>query len=352
MRLLDYKHIAIVQTAFIGDVVLALPLAQAIREVAPHSKLTFVTTPAGASLAQCSPAIDTIVVYDKRSENKGWTGIHTMAHSLRTVSVQCIIAPHRSLRTTLLTRLARPDCSIGFTKNALSRLYTQRVPYPYHLHEKERNIHLLSVFTDIPPAMFLSAPLPRIVVPEPSKQYVNRLLVDAEIRDDKPIAVLAPGSVWATKRWPVERFQAVARALQADGFQVLLSGSRDDIPLCNYVAENAGAISLAGKTSLPETLALFAKASIAISNDSAPTHIANLVNCPVITIFGPTTSVLGFAPRGAEDRIVEQEKLACRPCAIHGQQECPLGHFACMRDIEPERVIRLVEDIVSHKQWN
>lgn len=348
MQLLEYKHIAIVQTAFIGDAVLALPLVQAIRNSAPHSTITFVTTPAGASLAQCSPAITTIVPYDKRNENKGWKGIRTIADTLRAASVQCIIAPHRSLRTTLLTRLVRPHCSVGFTKNALSQLYTHRVAYPYHLHEVERNLQLLSVFADIPPELLLAAPLPEVVIPEVCRKQIDNLFAEAKIRNDKTVVILAPGSVWATKRWPVERFRAVALALQADGFQVLLSGSNSDIPLCNQVAEGTNAVSFAGKTSLPETVALFARATVVISNDSAPTHIANLVNCPVITIFGPTAPMLGFAPRGANDRIVEQGQLACRPCAIHGQQECPLGHFSCMRGIEPERVVRIVHDIISH----
>lgn len=347
MQLSEYKHIAVIQTAFIGDVVLAFPLLQFLREQLPHGTITFVTTPAGALLAQCIPAIDTIIAYDKRKKNTGWEGIRSIAQSLQNEAVQCIIAPHRSLRTTLVAQLARAQRTIGFTRNALSRLYTHRVAYPYHMHEVERNLQLLSVFADIPPESLGEAPAVQVAIPEACNQHIDRLFAETGIDGTKPFVILAPGSVWATKRWPVEHFHAVARTLCADGVQVVLSGSNEDIPLCKKVADGTGAVSLAGATSLLETVALFAKASAVISNDSAPTHIANLVDCPVITIFGPTDPIFGFAPRGAKDKAVVQEHLACRPCAIHGQHQCPLGHFACMRGIEPARIVRMAHDIIS-----
>lgn len=343
-----YAHIAVLQTAFIGDVALVLYLMQAVRNMRPDVQLTLVTTPAGASLARCATAVNTVLPFDKRGEYRGWKGIREMAATLRKSTVDCILAPHRSLRTTAVAHLARPDFSVGFNRNAWSFLYSRRVFYPYHLHEAERNLRLLSVFGDVPTDIFHHAPSPDIVVASAHGETVREQLRAAGVEPDKPLVVLAPGSVWPTKRWPHEYFHAVARTLCAEGCNVVLSGSPADAALCRQVADGTPAISLAGKTSLPETLALLQQADVLVSNDSAPTHLANLVHCPVLTIFGPTTPMFGFAPRYAEDRILEQKELACRPCSIHGQQACPLGHFACMKNTVPDAVVGEVRDILQH----
>lgn len=346
-----YKNIAVLQTAFIGDVALVLYLVQALRNLQPDARLTLVTTPAGASLARCATAADVVLAFDKRGEHRGWSGIKAMAATLHTNGVDCILAPHRSLRTTAVSYLTRAAFSVGFDRNAFSFLYSRRVRYPYHLHEAERNLRLLSVFDDIPAALFQRAPAPDISIASGNTEAIRVKLQEAGVQGDSPLIVLAPGSVWPTKRWPAEHFRTVVQTLCAEGFRVVLSGSPSDEPLCRTVAEGTEAVSLAGKTSLPETLALLQQASVLVSNDSAPTHLANLVRCPVLTIFGPTTPLFGFAPRYPEDRVIER-KLSCRPCSIHGQEACPLGTFACMRGIVPAGVVGEIKAILqqSHQK--
>ncbi len=343
----DFSRIAIVQTAFIGDVALVFNLVQTVRTVHPHAAITLVTTPAGAALASCVPAVDTVIAYDKRGDQRGWRGIASLAEELHP-HADCLLAPHRSLRTTLLAWFARPRYSVGFDRNALSFLYSRRVRYPFHLHEVERNLALLSPFADVARDSLLHPPAPVIRIPEKVEQRVDMLLEEAGIRDNKQLVVLAPGSIWPTKRWPEEHMVSAARSLVVSGWNVVLSGSRDDEALCSRIAVQSGGISLAGKTGLPETLALLQRADILLGNDSAPTHLANLVHCPVITIFGPTSPMFGFAPRGVNDRVIQQDGLACRPCSIHGQKECPLGTFACMNEISSDRVVREIGEVMQH----
>ncbi len=345
--LCDFPRVAIVQTAFIGDVALVFSLVQAVRNIHPHAAITLVTTPAGAALASCVPAVDTVIAYDKRGKQRGWNGIRLLAEELHD-HADCLLAPHRSLRTTLLSFFAHPRYSVGFDRSALSFLYSKRVRYPFHLHEAERNLALLASFSDVSRDAVLHPPTTVLRIPDEATRRVEMLLAEAGIGRGKPLLVMAPGSIWPTKRWPEEHMADAARRLLEIGWNVVLSGSRDDETLCSRIASQSGAVSLAGKTGLPETLALLQRADILVSNDSAPTHLANLVHCPVITIFGPTSPMFGFAPQGANDRVVEMEQLACRPCSIHGQKDCPLGTFACMNDIRPDRVVREVEDVVQH----
>lgn len=341
-----YKHIALLQTAFIGDVALVLYALQAVRNLRPDVQLTLVTTPAGVALAQCATAPNTVLAFDKRGEYRGWKGIKAMAATLRESGVDCILAPHRSLRTTAVARLTRAF-SVGFERNAFSFLYSRRVSYPYHLHETERNLQLLSVFSDVPADILRRAPAPILSIEDRYTEAVRTKLREAGVEGHSPLVVLAPGSVWPTKRWPAEHFRAAAQTLRTEGFRVVLSGSPVDEPLCQTVAEGTGAVSLAGKTSLQETLALLQLAHVLVSNDSAPTHLANLVRCPVLTIFGPTTPLFGFTPRYPEDKVLERLDLACRPCSIHGGELCPLGHFTCMRGIEPASVVHEVKTILQ-----
>ena len=171
-------------------------------------------------------------------------------------------------------------------------------------------------------------------------------------RPDRLVAV-APGSVWATKRWPVEKYADVVRALQAEGWYVVCVGSREDAPLCADLLRRAGAgINAAGRLTLLQSAELLRRCRALISNDSAPMHLAVAMRTTVVAIFGATVPAFGFAPMGENDVVIETEGLTCRPCAIHGGPRCPIGTFVCMHQITADRVLESVRRIlhVSHAE--
>lgn len=338
LNLQDFSRIAIIQTAFLGDVALVLWLAQAIRQLHQSAHITLVTTPVSAPLAECAVAIDSAISFDKRRAEKGWHGISVLSQKLRGQKTDLILAPHRSFRTTLISTLAKPSFSVGFDRNSCSFLYSRRAKYYFHLPEVERNMQLLSPFV-LSQKILKSPPKPEIKIPEKSHQAIEILLQNAGIISSKPLVVIAPGSVWATKRWTEEHFTETAHILKKQGCEVVLTGSGADEQLCRRISEQSGAISIAGQTTIPESLALFSRASVLLCNDSAPTHLANLVKCQVVTIFGPTAPMFGFAPRGENDKVLENLTLKCRPCSIHGGESCPLGTHECMRSVLPSVVV-------------
>lgn len=345
MNIVDFSRFAIIQTAFLGDVALALPLADTIRYYNPDADITFITTPLALPLVECSTAITTALPFDKRKSHSGLNGIHSLAAELRQKKIDCIIAPHRSLRTTLLSFLTFPKFSVGFSRNAASFLYTKRINYFTHLHEVERNIMLLSAFDDIQNPIEKSIPPPKITIQHDDKAKVNDIINLQMIQ--APIIAIAPGSVWATKRWCEEYFVSTAQFLVAKGYSCVFIGGNEDIELCNRLAIASGAISLAGKTTIIQTIALLRQCAALLTNDSAPTHLAWIAECPTATIFGATSPKFGFAPRGNSSKVLQNETLSCRPCAIHGGNICPLGTLECMKSVRPERALYAIESIVA-----
>jgi heptosyltransferase-2 len=344
-----FKNIAIIQTAFLGDVVLVLSFAQFLKDRQPDVKLTLITTPAATSVAQCSVALDNVVAYDKRGEFSGFSGIKKFVHTLRDHNFDCILSPHRSFRTSLLTQLLKPTYSVGFKNAAGSFLYSETVQYQQHLHEIERNFLLLKAFKNGAELLKANAPAVKIIIPDADREYTENLLLKNNIVPSDSMVMLAPGSVWATKRWRTEHFKKLADDLLKDGHKVILTGGKEDQILCSEIAGNSEVKNLAGQTTLPQTLALLKKTSVLVCNDSAPTHLAGLVQCPVISIFGPTSPIFGFAPRGKFDEIIQSEHLQCRPCQIHGGNVCPIGTHECMKSVTPEIVLKTVGKVLKRR---
>lgn len=336
LRIDTFAHIAIVQTAFLGDTALALFLAEQIRMLTPDSRLTFVTTPQATPIAELCRAIDRVVPYNKRDKNcSALEGIRSIASELRSDGVDCVISAHRSLRSTLLTRFARPRFSVAFDTSAASWLYADTVHYLRRTHESERLAELLTAF-DVP-----STPIqiPEKVSLEFKQSDINAaesLLANAP--NGKKTVVLAPASVWETKRWTEKGFAELAEKLSELNYRVLVMGGPSDAELCEAVAGRA-ATSIAGRLSIPQSVYLLSRADLLISNDSAPVHFAALVGCPTAAIFGATSPIFGFGPLSPRSVVIESLGIDCRPCRIHGSRSCPLGHFHCMESISSDLVL-------------
>ncbi|MBI5325412.1 MAG: glycosyltransferase family 9 protein [Ignavibacteriae bacterium] len=330
--------------AFLGDVALTLYLIQAIRNIHPAVDITIVTTPQASSLATCAKAINNVVTYDKRGLQTGFRGIKFISSLLLDKKVDCIIAPHRSLRTTLLTFLSHPIYSVSFTKSTLSILYKKRIVYQNHLHESERNLSLLNSFSDV---NIKQVPVVELEFDDDDKSFIDYKIYGSGIRDNDKIILAAPGSIWKTKRWEEEYFINLCSKLSSEGYKMILIGSKDDRELCSRIAMNSGSLNFAGETSLPQTLVLMMKSNLTITNDSSPTHFAQLAGCPVLTIFGPTSPKFGFAPIGEKSNIVELNELKCRPCTIHGSHKCPIGTHECMTKINPQMVYNTAISILK-----
>ncbi|HVP36977.1 MAG TPA: lipopolysaccharide heptosyltransferase II [Terriglobales bacterium] len=331
--------ILIIQTAFLGDVVLTTPLIKAVRKKYPQAKIFFLLIPQTKELLRNNPNLDGIIVYDKKGEEKGIFGFLNLVKKIKSSEFDLAIIPHRSFRSALIAFLARITQRIGFDKSSGAFFLTQKIKYIQNQSETKRNLSLLgndlSLESDSQPELFPS---------EEDFRYVAELLKEWSLKTDDKIIGIAPGSVWNTKRWLPERYGQVAENLiEKLGVKVIFIGGKEDEVLCHEIVNKMKTkpFIAAGEISPLQSAALISSCKVMLSNDTAPLHIAVAMGVPVVAIFGSTIPEFGFAPTGKND-VVIQKKLYCRPCGIHGRKKCPEKHFRCMKEITAEDVFKVV----------
>ncbi|MFN8571031.1 MAG: glycosyltransferase family 9 protein [Gemmatimonadaceae bacterium] len=324
----------VIQTSFLGDVVLTTPLIAAL---AARGPVDVVTTPAGAALLAGNPDVRRVVAYDKRGVHRGWRGMRAVAHEISSDSPDATAyLAQGSMRSAMLAMAARYRRRVGFDTSSGRLLYTERVPYRAERHHAERLLRL-AVSTG---ELSAESVRPRLYPSEGERTVVAALLERAGVHGD-PVIALAPGSVWATKRWPF--YADLARRLTTTG-RLVVVGSEADRPLAKEIVDATfgAAIDATGRLSLLASAALIGRSSVLVTNDSAPQHLASAVGTPTVTLFGPTVPEFGFGPLAARSVTLGHERLTCRPCDPHGPAKCPLGHWRCMRELEVDRVLTAV----------
>lgn len=329
-------NVLILQSAWLGDSLLTLPLARDLKTILPDCRVTVLTLPKSGALFTDSPHVDEVVLDDKRGIHRGPRGTWRLAQDLRRRKFDLALIPHRSLRSAILARLAGIPRRIGSAASAGRWLFTDAVPFTWLMHDLERNLALLQPLKpDIRPRPDESVFVAR---DDKATQTIGMRLREEGVAPQDRLVGLHPGSVWATKRWLPERFAALARGLRAQGLRVVLVGGESDRELCGRIAREGAALDWSGRTDLMELKALMGRMALFVTNDSGPMHMATGMGVPTLALFGPTTRELGFFPYGAGHRVVEKD-LACRPCSLHGTKACPAGHFLCMRLITVEEVL-------------
>lgn len=331
------RRVAVVQTAFVGDVLLTLPLLSALRTELPQASITLVTTPAGADAVGGASVVDHIVAFDKRGAHRGSAGLRAVAQAVG--PVDALLVPHKSLRTARLVRYLEAPYIVTY-KDAWSRWVADvAVPYPRPLHDADRHLRLLRVL--LPEATWTKERCLPLTLCSDDDRTTARALVG----EGAPYVVLAPGTAWPTKQWPLRSMQELAASLVHDGLRCVIVG--DD--RVRGTINGVGVIDLCGKTSLRQAAAVIGNAAAVVANDSAPLHLASLQDVPVVGIFGPTVTNLGFGPFGQHAAVAQRTDLACRPCSPHGTASCPLGTHACMRGLVPGAVRATLDTVLLHR---
>jgi heptosyltransferase II len=341
-----WEKILVVQTSFLGDTVLTLPLLSEIKRRFPGSKLSLLCTPAGRELLLGYPLVDEIIVDEKKGADRGWQGLWRKANVLRAQRFTLALCPHKSFRSGLLLFLARIPRRVGFAQSKSAFFFHVRVKRNAQQHDVERTLSILAGLgiriddceraLDLPIAAGL-------------EEEVTKRLRTAGVDTTKMLVGIHPGSVWATKRWSAEGFGRLITLLkQKYPCEILLFGGSDDAQVVARVQDLCGgcAVSLVNRISLRQLPAALSLCHLLITNDSGPMHIAVARNVPVVAIFCATTPELGFYPYSAKAIVVEKN-LPCRPCSSHGSRRCPLGTEDCIQLIRAEEVFQAVERLLK-----
>lgn len=313
----DNSKVLLIQTAFLGDVILATSVVRSIKAQYPKSTIDVLVKKGNEGLLIDHPDIRLLKVFDK---SKKWRECWRIIHENRKESYDIIINLHRFFTSGFITVMSRSSC-IGFNKNPLSRFYSMRLPHPIMkgIHETDRNFTLIAALG--------------------IKQKAKPLLVPNELARDRvkefqkePYVCFAPASVWATKQLPIEKWVELADKINTT---IYLLGGPSDKSLCEDILDKAPGkiINLAGQLTLMESIALMKNAQRNYVNDSGPLHFASAVNAPTTAFFCSTVTDFGFGPLADDSEVKEVKELSCRPCGLHGKKECPKGHFRCGKEM-------------------
>jgi heptosyltransferase-2 len=329
----------VVQTSFLGDMVLTTPLIAHLSATGPVDVLC---TPAASVLLANNPAVRKTIVYDKRGADRGASGFFRIASALRRRAYDVAYFAQGSVRSGALGLVAGIRNRIGFSTSDGRIFYTSSVTPRAGDHHAQR---LLSLATQDSGSDFGNGRIrPRLYPGAAERAQVDAVLGNAG--NSNRVIAIAPGSVWATKRWPY--YAELAAELSAMG-RIAVVGSDADRPLANAIVDATGghAIDATGRLSLLASAELIGRSALLVSNDSAPLHLASAMNTPTIAVFGPTVPGIGFGPLAERSHVAGHEGLDCRPCHRHGPDRCPLGHWRCMREITPGAVAQLARALLS-----
>ena len=329
------QKILVIQTAFIGDVVLATALLEKLHGQYPNLAIDILVRKGNESLFQGHPFIHKVVIWDKKKHK--YRNLIDLLHLLRDTRYDKIFNLQRFAATGIITLLSGAGETIGFDKNPFSFGFTRKIAHQLadsgqSIHEVNRNQQLISHLTDD------VALKPKLYPTAADFDFVQQW-------KEKPYICIAPASVWVTKQFPAEQWVAFLNLVTAH-ITVYLIGGPGDKDLCEKIkvaTTNSEVVNLAGQLGFLQSAALIKDAIMNYVNDSAPMHFASAMDAPVAAIYCSTVPSFGFGPLSTQSYIIEvHEQLACRPCGLHGKAACPLGHFNCARLIHAQQLLSVL----------
>lgn len=336
------KKILIIQTAFLGDVILALPMVQTIKAHLPEAEIDFLCIPSTASVLEGHPAIHSVIEYDKKGGDKLDKFIEAL-NEIREVEYDIVICPHRFFRSALLTYYSESKVRIGFEENSLAFLLTNKVKYIKDKHEIYRNLELVKQVPGLEYDESKVSLKPELYTTPEQKEKVRHLAGRSNL------VSFAPCSKWFTKQLPVEKSAEIINSLILKGYNIALMGGEADTDFCNMLEgsiNDDALINLCGKTSPLESFEVMKHSKGLITVDSAAQHLGAASGVPVVLIYGSTDISFGFYPLTSKYKIAEIDTLECRPCTDHGRDKCPLVHFKCMNELSAARIVELLEILI------
>jgi heptosyltransferase-2 len=322
----------IIQTAFIGDVVLATSLVENLHAAFPDASIDFLVRLGNESLLQDHPYIRRVLIWNKKE--KKLPNLFRMLRTIRKEKYDKVINVQRYAATGILTAFSGARERIGFDKNPVSFLFSRKVTHEFKLlHEIERN-HLLIKH-------FINAPVmrPRLYPSTQDEEKIRKYI-------QQPFITISPASVWFTKQYPPLKWASFMNKVSGD-YAIYLMGGPDDRSLSEAIIQmttSKSPIDLCGELTFLQSAALMKHAHMNFVNDSAPMHFASAVNAPVAAVYCSTVPAFGYGPLSDVKHIIERrEPLYCRPCGLHGYAACPQGHFKCALEIEDEQLLEIVK---------
>lgn len=334
--------ILIIQTAFIGDVILATSLIDYTKRIYPNAEVHFLLRKGNESITNTHKNIAKTWIWDKQGGK--FKNLLKLIWKVRNEKFDLVLNIQRFFNSGLITALSGAKVTVGFKKNPMSFFFRYKVKHliPHVedglvLHEVQRNALLLNTVAKINKIPDLLELRPSLYPKAEEIQKINAFT-------EGEYLVLAPASVWFTKQWAQEKWIELVKRLSHQ-YKIYLIGAPSDINFIDQIIEdNPNCLNLAGKLNLRESAYLMKNAIRVFVNDSAPLHLASAVNANVTAIFCSTIPEFGYTPISDNYKVLSlNPRLECMPCGLHGKKVCPLGHFNCAMNISIDEVIMTIK---------
>ncbi len=349
----------IIQTAFLGDLILSIPLMRQTLALFPEQKLTVVCRKGLGGVIEAAKVADRVIEVDKR-DSATW---RRQQKELLSLNINHLICPHESPRTALLVgKIKAKGKKVGFARWWNSVCFDLRTQKPMHLPDALRQLSLLTALSpafaeefsqiaareDVFNSQVISSPVDfrKGYIPVWAELSEKRGIQVAPPSQDSRTIFLAPGSVWPTKRWTLSGYIEVAKTLTQEGWEVEIVGAPDERFLAELIQQSVpSVVNRVGEWDLAQTLKNFRQGRLLVANDSGAIHLAAMASLPTVAVFGPTTLQLGFRP-WQRQAIVVQLGLKCRPCGPHGHKVCPIKTHECMKGLGADQVFKAVRQFL------
>jgi lipopolysaccharide heptosyltransferase II len=313
-------RILLIRLSSLGDIILTMPLIKALREKYPEAQIDLVVKNEFARLAEFFPGLSSVIGIDTKKD--------ILAKKVEELSVNGythILDLHNNFRSAKLR--TNKDAAVTIVNKRTFKRW-MLVKFKINLLKKEPDV--IGRYFETAAGLGVSD---AGVAP----------LFDINLKKKNGVAAICPGAKHWNKRWPVEHFQEAAKSLLTLGYRIEFHGSASERALADEIATALPIGSFknrCGELVLHELPEIFAEIELAITNDSGLMHLASAAGCKTYSIFGPTVREFGFMPRSKNAVVFENSTLDCRPCTTIGLENCPKGHFKCMKEVTAEMVIK------------
>jgi lipopolysaccharide heptosyltransferase II len=350
------RRILVIRLDLIGDLVLSMTVVRTLKRSYPEAEIDLLALPASAKVVTHDPDLDEIITYDPNVwrrpkalfQAKNWRNAYNLLRRMRARHYDIAVSVFGSW-AGVIAALSGAKRRVGFGRESYPGLMTDNVPGRHwrpgdHKHEVD---YCLALTKAAGATIGPGDRTPRLFVDPLAHQHLEQLLAHTGIDLEKPlIACHVSSNNGQSKRWPIPYWATLLdKLIREQNAQVILTGSHDDKLLIASVTRQMQeqAINLAGKTSLPQLVALLHQANLVISGDSGPMHIAAAVGTPLIAIHGPTDPALS-GPVSATATVLRSD-IWCSPCYnAKNTADCRFFTTQCMKNILPSQVFKVVQE--------
>ncbi|MFC1591416.1 lipopolysaccharide heptosyltransferase II [Thermodesulfobacteriota bacterium] len=343
------KKILVIRMDDIGDVIVATPAIQSLKENFPRARIDFLAKSSTRGLLEGNPHIHTVQVCDpfwmRAKQPFSLFQLIRLTLKLRHERYDLALELRGNPFNILLLFLSGSRRRAGYGAQGLGFLLTTVVPYDgTPKHETDRNLDILRGL-----GLDVVSHMPELAVTPAGCALAGNFLSEHRLTDHKRIVCIHAGAPWPARRWPPERFAALADTLiETHKAKVVFIGGPDERALSEGIQalmqepNRQHACVAAGETTLPGLAALLKKGRLFIGNDSGPMHIACAVGTPAIGLFGPQTPA-SFGPCGASDTAIHKN-TGCSPCVQKENRGCTKGLSCCegLLAITPEDILEAI----------